>query len=141
MNSTPLINVQNILKEMEKTKKAAAKLAIGSRAQLGQRLLAANVLKATISFSGSGDSGSIDSVDFEYVPGKELPKEAEKVLTDDLESWTYKWLEGTGYDWYNNDGGQGEVVFDLTEVPFKFIGNMEVNEMSSTTVVDEQEVL
>ena len=29
-----------------------------------------------------------------------------------IEDMLYKWLEETGIDWYNNEGGQGSFLFD-----------------------------
>jgi hypothetical protein len=54
-------------------------------------------------FSGSGDSGSLDS-DI-YINGdlEELPQPIEDML--------YEWLEETSLDWYNNEGGQGSFIF------------------------------
>ena len=88
-----------------------------------------------ISFDGSGDSGSIDSVniyngekninpDFSveytetssrYSDGKwvETHTSVIKPVKDALEMVCYDMLQETGIDWYNNDGGFGELRVDL----------------------------
>lgn len=90
----------------------------------------------TVSFNGEGDSGSID--DISYAPMergdevKSLPVEhfgtstyfdegqwrrqaglRQSTLNEALDELTYDYLEETGVDWYNNDGGYGELVIDV----------------------------
>lgn len=90
----------------------------------------------TVSFNGEGDSGSID--DISYTPRergdevKSLPVEhfgtstyfdegqwrrqaglRQSTLNEALDELTYDYLEETGVDWYNNDGGYGELVIDV----------------------------
>lgn len=90
----------------------------------------------TVSFNGEGDSGSID--DISYAPRergdeiKSLPVEhfgtttffdegqwrrqaglRQSTLNEALDELTYDYLEETGVDWYNNDGGYGELVIDV----------------------------
>lgn len=89
-----------------------------------------------IGFDGSGDSGSVDSVDI-YDGSKSLNmefsvdylemssswnKEGGWVKTESikrmpvkqaLEQFCYDMLEETGIDWYNNDGGYGELYITL----------------------------
>lgn len=96
------------------------------------------ICKIIADFSGSGDSGSVDSVRFydcdeELVDGlgtvvvpwqksskfyrdgkwvEEVHKTSQS-LHDVMTDLAYTALESTGLDWYNNDGGQGEVVFTM----------------------------
>ena len=90
----------------------------------------------TVSFNGEGDSGSID--DISYAPRehgdeiKSVPVEhfgtstffdegqwrrqaglRQSTLNEALDELTYDYLEETGVDWYNNDGGYGELVIDV----------------------------
>lgn len=127
-----------IVKQMELEQQTAMKQADEERHAFRQRLTESMITKVTISFSGSGDSGQIDSVEFYYVEDHQLPESQEEVLKQDLTAWAYKYLEGVGVDWYNNDGGQGEIIFDLETVPFKFLATVEVNQTVSSV---EHEVL
>jgi len=54
-------------------------------------------------FSGGGDSGSLD--DDIVINGSS--EDMSKSINDML----YHWLEETGIDWWNNEGGQGSFVF------------------------------
>lgn len=60
--------------------------------------------EAEVRFNGGGDSGSLD--DNMYINGS---SESIPPLIEDM---LYKWLEETGIDWYNNEGGQGSFLFD-----------------------------
>lgn len=94
-----------------------------------------------VSFSGSGDSGSIDAAYCIDANGKriELPdttfswpvthsgfdgtqwyrktKDQPMTLDKILEHLTNDALEEQGLDWYNNDGGQGRLTIDFTQSP------------------------
>jgi hypothetical protein len=58
---------------------------------------------AELTFNGGGDSGALD--DYININGstENIPK-----LIEDM---SYQWLEETGLDWFNNEGGQGRFVF------------------------------
>ena len=95
------------------------------------------VQSVVVSFDGSGDSGAIDSIF--YLPQRiyELPditvehvvtsqqfddgrwirqREVEAVsMNKAIDALTYEYLEETQIDWYNNDGGYGELVIDVTD--------------------------
>jgi hypothetical protein len=93
-----------------------------------------------IYFDGSGDSGSIDSVQIRQSDGKVVPNlddlfvnypveksqyingewfndvEIKQIpIFDALEKYTYDELERTNVDWYNNDGGFGELRIELSD--------------------------
>jgi hypothetical protein len=92
---------------------------------------AAGGKRITIEFDGSGDSGSITgvaiephSMDFPVVYNEDkstwkdgtwntesTPKT--QPVKEALEQICYDMLERTGIDWYNNDGGFGQLEFDL----------------------------
>lgn len=96
-----------------------------------EMIKAAGGKRIYIDFDGSGDSGSIDSVsiqpdnmDFPVIYDMESStyKDGKWVVTSEpkkqpvcaaLEHICYDMLEQTGIDWYNNDGGFGELVIDL----------------------------
>lgn len=73
--------------------------------------------RVEIGFSGSGDEGSIHSYtyfkeveDGQFEPLKDpITPEEEGIL----EAVMYDYLENLGYDWYNNDGGDGQIIIDV----------------------------
>ena len=74
------------------------------------------VLKATITYSGGGDDGAVEDCTIEWIKGKgkntRLAHEVRKIL----EELAYEQVAESFEDgWYNNDGGQGEVRYDLSE--------------------------
>jgi hypothetical protein len=96
--------------------------------------------EVVIYFDGSGDSGSIDSVQIRQSDGKVVPNLADLFvdypveksryvdgewlneievkqmpIADALEKYTYDELERTNVDWYNNDGGFGELRITLSD--------------------------
>ena len=107
------------------------------------RLRTLGIQKVVVEFSGSGDSGSIEDVcctdsqdkeieikteEMEWEEqssrhdGKEWIRETKPVikkLVDILEQVTCDALEDQGLDWYNNDGGQGNLTIDFRESPPK----------------------
>lgn len=108
-----------------------------------------------ISFDGSGDSGSVDSVEI-YAGNDRLnmmfsvdypetsstwSKETGWVkkheikrmpVKEALESFCYTMLEETGIDWYNNDGGYGELYITLDPCEIQ----LEVNTRYTQTNLD-----
>lgn len=96
-----------------------------------------------VSFSGSGDSGSIEGVYCRNAEHKDIalpdvtfewpeyssifdiqantwirkatPKP--KTLEEILQQITYDALDEQGLDWYNNDGGQGQLRIDFMQSP------------------------
>lgn len=125
------INMNTIINEMEREQKEAATKAQTKRTKLAIEMQAAGVNKVHIEFAGGGDSGSIDTIQIEMAEGFTEPDD----LKERLENFAYAWLDGTGIDWYNNEGGQGHIEFDLTSVPPAFSANVDVNETVSTTAL------
>jgi hypothetical protein len=103
-----------------------------------EQLRAAGASSITISFDGSGDSGSIESVDIynadnqrmqidltviypkeksSWVDDKWITETEEKEIpiADALEAYCYDELEKTEIDWYNNDGGFGQMTINLDD--------------------------
>ena len=94
------------------------------------------VRRVTVTFDGSGDSGSIDDVEYgdAAIDGSTLMVEIEimhrvlqagrwvtsrvreqKDLDTAIEELTDDYLAETNVDWYNNDGGFGELTIDVDE--------------------------
>lgn len=104
-----------------------------------------------VSFSGGGDSGSIDKAFCRDANGKKLdlpetkfdwPRErstytgdgwkretyTEKLTLEQiLEALTNDALEEQGLDWYNNDGGQGQLTIDFAQSPPEIELNVGIN--------------
>jgi Fe-S cluster assembly iron-binding protein IscA len=57
-----------------------------------------------VEFQGGGDSGSLN--DYMDING------STEQVSPLIENMLYKWLENTGIDWYNNEGGQGNFIFN-----------------------------
>lgn len=134
-------SMPDIIAQMEREREENAKLAETGREAIVKLLVDNKIDYLRIDFSGQGDSGCIDGFftkkdgwDTDPKLGQNTP--AHKTIED----WAYKFLEGTGVDWYNNDGGQGKIVFDLRDVPYKFIANVDQNETVSNTVWFTEEV-
>ncbi|MEO0510825.1 MAG: DUF6878 family protein [Verrucomicrobiota bacterium] len=88
-----------------------------------------------VSFDGCGDSGSIDRISFDPAEADDIQNakisylksqsqfedgtwlhttsEVEGRVEEAIEELTYDYLEETGVDWYNDDGGFGELVIDV----------------------------
>lgn len=91
--------------------------------------------RVTVRFDGSGDSGSIDGIDLDpQIDARTVTVEIQRVarefvqdtwrytrnlervnLHDAIEEITDDYLDATGVDWYNNDGGFGELVINVSE--------------------------
>lgn len=133
------ISIDDILKEMEQERVAASKKAKKTSKDLLPKLLDRNVKYVLIQFAGYGDSGSIETIDFTLADGTTAEGEQFKqtamgtikpetaTLADHVEDWALKYLEGAGVDWYNNEGGQGEIHIDLTNPPFSYSAYIDVN--------------
>lgn len=72
-------------------------------------------------FDGYGGDGEIHSVEFQDKDGKEIyayyadyPEGFGEALID-MEDEAYDKISDTGEDWVTNDGGFGELKYDLTE--------------------------
>lgn len=111
------------------------------RATLLGTLKLLSAASVVVEFSGSGDSGSIQSVavlDYNgaevdltghkldwvttsstYKDGKwvETSTPEVKELGAVIEQVAYAAIESTGLDWYNNEGGQGEFTIDFATSP------------------------
>lgn len=129
-----MTDFKDIMGRIENERAAKAEECENTRMDLARAMHACGVLKAAAYFSGCGDEGSIYSIEFEMRAGVEEPDDARKKFAD----WCYKYLEGTGVDWYNNDGGNGEIAFDLSTPAFEFAAEVNQNETVSHTVVSEQ---
>lgn len=109
--------MDDIIADLSKQQAEAAKnsaITIGSITDL---LAISGVESVEIFFDGAGDSGSIENI--EPVGG---------TISDDMlkkiEDWAYEVLEGTDVDWYNNDGGYGDIIIDVKKRTYRFEVNV-----------------
>jgi hypothetical protein len=134
--------------------------------ELLTRLKLLGAKEVTVRFQGGGDSGEIEgieifngerciNVDDEKLDWptsnsvfNEETKEfevqtSEKHLSLEsvLMSMTEEWLNHTGHDWYNNDGGQGALTIDFTQSPPKIELEVGVNyvEVNQYNYIHEEE--
>ena len=82
----------------------------GLKGQIKTIVSGMKVLKAKlceVKFDGCGDSGMVEEVIFTGAKGVNL--KADKSLSDLAERFCYDYLDSKGIDWYNNEGGYGEL--------------------------------
>lgn len=97
------------------------------------------IVKVVYELNGSGDSGDVELGDVEYAPGRQ-PVDIDTIpvgldghgspetLGTYLENHASNYPSG---NWYDNDGGQGQVVYLPTETEGeRIVENMEYNEES-----------
>ena len=102
-----------------------------------------------VTFRGGGDEGEIEEIYFidkndetHNIPndmiawtkqtyGEQKSETTNETLVEVLEDLCYRALDETGWDWYNNDGGQGELIIDFTESPPKIDLSLGINTMST----------
>ena len=99
-------------------------------------LLASGVANVEAAYSGYGDSGAIDGVQYRDKSGVRVEREKiPAVLTEKLENVLYEFLPA-GFE--INDGGQGTLTLDVQAGTVKL--EHEENYTESTSSTDEWEV-
>lgn len=86
-------------------------------------------------FAGSGDSGEIESITGDFKDetiGFTVEEEAE------LTTFFDNYLAQTEYDWYNNDGGYGDVTLNLKTYVVTCDMNVNYVESNSYQLIDEE---
>lgn len=81
-------------------------------AQLFNEASEFKVNSVTVGFSGSGDEGQSETPSLWLDEGKNVEIKNE-TLSDSFEKMADEILEASDVDWYNNDGGHGEVFFKV----------------------------
>jgi hypothetical protein len=83
--------------------------------ELMLRLRDLGIVSIYAEFSGGGDSGAIDDINYhlsDSTINNQFDTDNEE-LHDDVENYCYKLLQsGNIEDWYNNDGGHGTLNID-----------------------------
>jgi hypothetical protein len=89
------------------------------------------VAKITVTYEGSGDSGSIDNVLY-YDKEDDEHYSSQLDITEsqhnDIQNLAYPMLDGIE-DWYNNEGGYGSISIDLDEFTYSIENNIRVTEV------------
>lgn len=80
---------------------------------LPPRLSALSVAVVSASYSGCGDSGQIDGVDFRTADNRVVTSDIPGDLRNEVENFLYDALEFRHGGWENNDGGEGEFCWVL----------------------------
>lgn len=96
------------------------------------KLRDAGYIKLIIRYSGGGDSGDIDEVLAEDAGGNEqYINEIDNIDKEAISDYVYyNLLEGIE-DWYNNDGGYGEIEVDLNTLEYSISNNIRVYDVES----------
>ena len=102
-----------------------------------------------VEFQGGGDDGQIEGVylinnndDYIDMPddmiawtsltyGNQQSEQKPTKLVDALEDVCQRALDETGLDWYNNDGGQGNLTIDFRETPPKISLYVGINQTTT----------
>lgn len=132
------MNMDKILQDMETERQAKAQIASSGKSKLVKLFCENMIAHVVISFSGYSDNGSIDDINLKNVAGEDVNNET---IRKQVEEWTWTFLESTGVDWYNNEGGQGAIEFDMRTVPFVFRANVDVNFTNSTREFEAEEIV
>lgn len=120
---------------------------------LASELRECGVTEVMVYFSGGGDSGSIDGVEFKptglNLSGRvswdeqyssydaangwtQLTRRTSDTYEKGVEALCYAMLENTGIDWVNNEGGSGEVKLMVHYDPIRKESTLKYN-----TVIEE----
>lgn len=114
------MDYQQIINDMENRRIRAESDAQEQLDTLILTLRNRSIEKVEINFDGAGDDGSIHEINL-------YPKEIDgENLRGEIEDWGYKFLEGTGVDWYNNEGGFGEIIINIKDNKFNYEVNQRV---------------
>lgn len=133
-----MIEMSDVMISIERNRCQACDRLTANKPTIFAAMRAHQIPKVTIAYSGSGDSGCIDSVDAHrndesecvdlaainvsvvhqssmIVDGKWQTFQNEKTVTlcQAFEEFAYDWLEANHGGWEINEGSDGEVVFDL----------------------------
>ena len=92
------------------------------------------VTKIIVEYNGSGDSGSIDNITLDYGEEhkrKNIDSQHEfKEIKEVIETQAYEVLE-TVSDWYNNDGGYGNIEINVETGNYEVQNNIRITEIET----------
>jgi hypothetical protein len=79
-----------------------------------------NISKIIIEYSGGGDDGCIDEVNFEDINEDNVKVDMTKEVESEWDDLLYDMVSNNvEWDWINNDGGYGQMIIDCTKTPWK----------------------
>lgn len=102
----------DILKRMEEERSQTAAKAEEQAKEILDKLTLVGAENVSIEFDGSGDEGSVHTIDG--------LNENEHIDEEELEDWAYDVIAGTGVDWYNGEGGFGTINIDVPKRIYNF---------------------
>lgn len=130
-------DLSKILSGLEQQKVNAQSRLTTNRRRIHRALKRLGATKVVVTYSGSGDSGQIDSVEilkgdlaikpaknirvltsvsrFDHTSSRWIDNEKNKSVPvqEALETLVYDWLESEHGGWENNDGASGECTIDV----------------------------
>ena len=80
-----------------------------------------------VNYSGSGDSGQIDEILFQDSEDNETTQEVYSDVRDIIEKRSYDLLNPIE-DWYNNEGGYGQIVIQVPSGEYTIENNIYITE-------------
>jgi hypothetical protein len=89
-----------------------------------------------IGYSGGGDSGQIDEIEaLEMLNGKFIDEADisgfEEIDYEAIESWVNDFMLDDIEDWWNNEGGFGHAIIDLSDLSYEIQNNIYVTHTES----------
>lgn len=139
----PSPDLGNILSRLETMRAQSHSRLLTNRRRIHRALKRLSATQVVVSYSGSGDSGQIDSVtilngDEPFKPLKnvrvlvstsqfdraanawiESTKNKCVPIQEAIESLVYDWIESEYAGWENNDGASGDCTIDVEEDSFR----------------------
>lgn len=88
------------------------------RSELFKTLEMFKITKLVVHYSGSGDSGQTDDVTIEPSGRSDLldeTMESGKSIRDAVDEFAWEGIENHESGFYNNEGGYGEIIFDVKD--------------------------
>jgi len=102
---------------MKKQQKQEPQAELSLRDKLLNHLEAWKIKTLTVHYSGSGDSGQTDDITTEpYNKNLMLDErfyDEDKTLKEVIDEFAWEAIENNEGGFYNNDGGQGSIIFDV----------------------------
>ena len=79
-----------------------------------------NIANIEVTYSGGGDDGCIDEVNFEDIDENNINVKMESEVEREWDDLLYDMISNNvEWDWINNDGGYGMMYIDCTKTPWK----------------------
>jgi hypothetical protein len=101
------------------------------RKELFDTLKMYGIVQVIIHYSGAGDSGQTDDISIKPEKRDEMldeKMESGKTIREALDEFAWQGIEENEGGFYNNDGGDGQIIFDVKERTIKMEHNNNVIE-------------